>query len=65
MQNGKKLSEKKVVTMIRIELFHKNSVTPCWGYQWKIPGGKVKTVGIPGGKVKTVGIPGGYPQHRG
>ena len=27
----------------------KKTVTPCWGYQWKIQVGRVKVVGIPGG----------------
>ena len=27
-------------------------IKSCRGYQWKIPGGRVKFVGIPGGKPK-------------
>ena len=30
----------------------KNCNPPCWRYQWKIPEGRVKVVGIPGGYTK-------------
>ena len=39
--------------MCLIGLFQKKIVNPpCWGYQWKIPGGRVKVVRILGGYSK-------------
>ena len=33
---------------------------PCWGYQWKIPGVRVKVGGIPGGKHQKLGKKRGF-----
>ena len=36
-------------------IFPKKSITPYWGYQWGIPGGKVEVVGVPGEYAKIWG----------
>ena len=36
------------------------SPSPCWGYQWKIQGGRIKAIGIPGGYAKIWGKKHGF-----